>query len=102
MFVKVIYNEKDKSWLIKKNFVKEKNIYRWDIKKNILKRVIKIRYFLWICIKLSLCWMKLYKKRIDDLLELVGWFYMFILIFRLKEVLFFYFDILWVKDFFKF
>lgn len=101
MFVKVIYNEKDKSWLIKKNCIKKKNIYRWD-KKNILKRVIKIRYFLWICIKLSLCWMKLYKKRIDDLLELVGWFYMFILIFRLKEVLFFYYDILWVKDFFKF
>lgn len=35
MFVKVIYNEKDKSWLIKKNCIKKKNIYRWDKKKYI-------------------------------------------------------------------
>lgn len=85
MPVKVIHNEKDKSWLTKKNCVKEKNTHRRDIKKNILKRVIKTRYFPWICIKLSLCWMKSHKKRTDDLLESVGWFYMLIPIFRLKE-----------------
>lgn len=84
MPVKVIHNEKDKSWLTKKNCIKRKNTHRRD-KKNILKRVIKTRYFPWICIKLSLRWMKSHKKRTDDLLESVGWFYMLIPIFRLKE-----------------
>lgn len=84
MPVKVIHNEKDKSWLTKKNCIKKKNTHRRD-KKNILKRVIKTRYFPWICIKLSLRWMKSHKKRTDDLLESVGWFYMLIPIFRLKE-----------------
>lgn len=97
----MIHNEKDKSWLTKKNCIKKKNTHRRD-KKNILKRVIKTRYFPWICIKLSLRWMKSHKKRTDDLLESVGWFYMLIPIFRLKEASLFYLDILRVKDFFKF